>query len=182
MNQTELKSKLSRAFEFLKGELAQIRTGRASPSLVESIQIDAYDTKMSIKELGSISVPDSQNLLIIPWDKSLIGKISKAIRESDLKLNPVEDKEKLRVPLPPLTEERRKEFVKLVATKVEDCKSVMRNVRHEAMKDIDKDFSDKAIGEDEKFRRKEEVEKTVKEYVEQVDNMGEGKKEEVTRV
>lgn len=182
MNTLELKSKLLKQQDFLKNELSQIRTGRVTPSLVENIFVDAYGTKMTVKELGAISVLDSQNLVVAPWDKSLIKSVSKAIRDSQPSLSPIEDGEKLRVPVPTLTEERRKELAKTVGVKVEECKNTIRSIRQEAMKDIDKMFADKAIGEDEKFRLREETEKIVKESSDSLDVLGEQKKSELMTV
>lgn len=182
MNKSELKSKLDKSIEFLVQELRNIRTGRANPSLVSDVKVDAYGSKMTLKELGSIVLLDPQTIAITPWDKSLIGSISKAIREGDLNLNPVEDSDRVRIPIPPLTEERRKELTKVVSTKVEETKQAMRSIRQEAMKDIDKDFSDKLIGEDEKFSQREDVEKVIKEYVDLADTKGESKKEELLKV
>ncbi|RJR28047.1 ribosome recycling factor [candidate division WWE3 bacterium] len=182
MTNTEFKSRLSKSIDFLKTELNQIRTGRATPALIEDIKVDAYGTTMSLKELSSISLIDTQNLSVAPWDKGLIKSIAKAIRESELKLNPVDESDKIRVPIPALTEERRKEFTKIVSVKLEECKNSMRNVRQEAMKDIDKDFTEKTIGEDEKFRLKEEVEKMMKEFLVEAEELGENKKEELLRI
>ncbi len=182
MNTNDLKSKLSKAVEFLKGELSQIRTGRASPALLEDIPVDAYGSKMTIKELGSISLLDSQNLIVSPWDKSLLKEISKAIRESQLNLSPVDDADKIRVPIPALDEERRKDLAKLVGTKVEEAKNALRAVRQDAMKDIDKSFNDKEIGEDDKFRQKEEVEKIVKGFMDDSDSVGEEKKQDLMSI
>ncbi len=182
MTQSELKSKLEKSIEFFKSELNQIRTGRATPSLIENIDVDAYGSKMKLKELGSISLLDSQNLAISPWDKTLLGAIASAIRDSDLKINPVPEPDRVRVPIPALTEERRKEFTKIVATKCEETKNTMRNVRQDAMKDIDKDFIDKNIGEDDKFRLKEEVEKTVKDYVSKAQELSETKKKDLMTI
>ena len=178
----EFKSRLNKSLEFLVSELSQIRTGRANPVLIENISVEAYGSRMTLKELGSISSLDAQSLVVIPWDKSLIHSIAKAIRESDLKLNPIDDPDKIRVPIPALTEERRIEFTKIVSTKVEECKNAMRNVRQDAMKDIDKEFADKNIGEDEKFRQKEEVEKIMKEFLSTVDEHGDGKKEDLLKI
>lgn len=182
MNTSELKSKLSKSIDFLKTELSQIRTGRASPSLIEAVMVDAYDTKMSVKELGTITVMDSQNLVIAPWDKTLLKAISKAVRESGLGLNPVDEPDRVRVPVPSLTEERRLDLSKLVSTKVEECKNSLRNVRQDAMKEIEKDFTDKKIGEDDKFSQKEETEKIVKGFVEEADELGKVKKEEILEI
>jgi ribosome recycling factor len=182
MNIQELKTKLSKSIDFLKTELSQVRTGRASPSLIEAVLVDAYDSKMSIKELGTIIVMDSQNLAVAPWDKSLLKAIAKAIRESDLGLNPVDESDRVRVPVPSLNEERRVELTKMVSGKVEECKSSLRNVRQDVMKNIDKEFTDKEIGEDVKFTQKEEVEKIVKSFVEQADELGETKRKELLAI
>ena len=182
MNTIELKAKLVKALDHLKTELSQIRTGRGSPALLENILVNAYDSKMSIKELGSISVLDSQNLVITPWDKSLLKAIGAAIMESDLKLNPVVDSSQVRVPIPALTEERRKEFTKVVSAKVEEAKNAMRAIRQDAMRDIDKAFTDKLIGEDDKFSQKDDVEKTVKDIVTQADSLGESKKADLMNI
>ena len=182
MNTADLRAKLLKSIDFLKSELNQLRTGRPSPSLIENIQVEAYDTKMTVKELGSISVLDSQNLSISVWDKSLLKVIAGAIRESELKLNPVVDGDIVRVPLPALTEERRKDLVKLVSSKVEETKNAIRSIRQDFMKEIDRAFTDKEMGEDEKFTSKEEVEKVVKEFVEESDELGENKKEEILKV
>jgi len=179
MNTSELKLRLSKSIDFLKTELSQVRTGRASPSLIEAIMVEAYDSKMSIKELGTIVVMDSQNLAVAPWDKTLLKPISKAVRESGLGLNPVDEPDRVRIPVPSLTEERRLDLTKMVSGKVEECKSSLRNVRQDAMKDIDKDFTDKNISEDEKFTQKEEVEKIVKSFIEQTDELSEAKKAEL---
>ena len=182
MTTSELKSKLTKSLEHLEQELAQIRTGRASPALLENIAVDAYGTKMTVKELGTIGLLDSQNLMIQIWDKSLQGAVVSAVRESDLKVNPVIDGSVIRVPIPTLTEERRKEFVKIVSGKVEETKGAMRNIRQDAMKDVEKEFTDKKIGEDEKFSQKEEVEGVVKDFISRVDELGESKKSDIMKI
>lgn len=182
MTPTDLKNKLLKSVDFLKADLNQVRTGRANPSLLEDVRAEAYGSTMSIKELGTIVVQDPQNIIISPWDKGLVSSISKAIREAGLNLNPVEDSDKIRVPLPALTEERRKELTKVVTTKAEECKNALRNVRQDAMKDVDKSFGDKQIGEDEKFRLKEEIEDIVKDCVSQVDDLAEAKKKDLMTV
>ena len=177
MNTSDIKLRLQKSLDFLQTELNQIRTGRASPALIEDVTVTAYDSKMAVKELGSVSLLDSQTLLVSPWDKSLIPSIVKAISESKLGLSPREDGQVIRVPIPPLTEERRVEMARVVTQKVEEAKQSMRNIRQEEMKDIEKDFADKNISEDEKFTNKEKVEEIVKDFVEQADEMGGNKKE-----
>lgn len=178
----ELKAKLKSALDHLEFELSQIRTGRATPTLIENIPVEAYGTKMTVKEIGSITVLDPQNLIVSPWDRTLAQAVAGALRNSELKVNPIVDGGNVRVPIPALTEERRKEFAKIVSARVEETKMAMRNVRQDAMKDIDKEFADKLIGEDEKFSRRDDVEKVVKEFVDQADLIGESKKEDLLKV
>ena len=182
MTKPELKSKLEKSLEFLQAELSKIRTGRASPAILESIQVTAYGTKMAVKELGSIMVPDPQSLIISPWDKNLLNDVTKAIRDGDLGLNPVVDGDIIRVPIPDLSEERRKELTKLVTTKVEEVKNSIRSVRQEAMKEIDSQFTAKKLGEDEKFRQKEETEELVKEFTEKAEDLAEQKRSDLLKI
>jgi ribosome recycling factor len=182
VTQSELKLKLEKSFEFLQGELNKVRTGRASPALLEELKVNAYDSKMALKELGSITVPDAQSLLISPWDKSLSDNIAKGIRDSDLNLSPVVDGDLIRVPVPDLTEERRQEMTKLVTAKVEEVKNSIRNIRQEAMKDIDSRFSDKDISEDQKFTEKEDTEEAVKEFTDKAVKLGEDKKSDLLKI
>lgn len=182
MTTSELKSKLQKSVEYLRSELSQVRTGRANPSLLEDITVEVYESKMALKELGSITLSDAQTIMVSPWDKSLIPDISKAIRESEAKLNPVEAGASLRVPIPPLTEERRKELSKIVNNKVEEAKQSIRNIRQDAMKDIDRQFDEKEITEDDKFAYRDDVEEIVKNTVEEIEKMGEAKTEELMTV
>jgi ribosome recycling factor len=182
MTINDYKAKLDKTLEFLKSELSQIRTGRATPALIENIQVDAYGSKMTLKELGSITSLDSQNLVVAPWDKGLLHIISKAIRESEAKLNPVDESDRIRVPVPSLTEERRKEFTKIVSARVEECKNSMRNVRQEGIKEVEKLFTEKKIGEDEKFKLKEDFDKIIKDYSQKSDDLGESKKTELMTI
>lgn len=178
----ELNQKLTLSLEFFAGELTKIRTGRASSALVEDLELDAYGGKMKIREVASISVPEPQIIVISPWDKSLLKDIEKALRDSPLGVNPVVGGDSIKVPIPPLTEERRKDLVKLVGVKLEECKNSMRNLRQEAMKQIDKAFVDKEIGEDDKYNQREEVEEIVKDYVSRAEKLAEAKKEEVLKI
>jgi ribosome recycling factor len=176
MNKFELKKDLTDAIEFFKSELTKIRTGRASTSLIEDITIEVYGSKMRLKELGSITVPESQMIVVSPWDRSQIPAISKAINTSELNLNSSFDNEKVRVPIPALSQERRSELAKLVSTKQEACKTTIRNLRNDVMKSVDKQFADKAISEDEKFQQKEEADKIIKDFSDQADSIAEDKK------
>ena len=178
----ELNQKLILSLEFFVGELTKIRTGRASAALVENIEIDAYGSRMKIKEVGSISVPEPQTILIAPWDKSLLKEIEKALRESSLGVNPIVGGDSVKMPIPALTEDRRKDMVKVIGAKLEDCKNSMRSIRQDAMKQVDKAFGDKEIGEDDKFNQKEEVEEIVKDYVKRAEVLSDKKKEEILQI
>ena len=183
MNNIELKSRLDKSIEFLQSELKQIRTGRVSPALVADISVEAYSgSMMTIKELGSIIVMDPSNLSITPWDKSVLDAIVNGVRNSGQGLSAVKEADRVRVNVPALTEERRIEFTKDVSEKVENCKNSIRSIRQEAMKDIEKDFSDKVISEDDKFRLKEDVEKTIKEFIDIADDIGAEKKNELMTI
>jgi ribosome recycling factor len=182
MTKTELTKKLDTALDFFKSELSQIRTGRASPALLEELEVEAYGSKMKIKELGTILVPEPQMLTVSPWDKSLLSDIDKAIRNSELKLNPVVADDVVRVPIPSLTEERRQEFAKLVTSKMEAVRQSIRNIRQDAMKSLEKQFDEKEISEDEKFTTKDEFEKIIRDYLSQVEDLGEEKKKALTEL
>jgi ribosome recycling factor len=183
MNNSELKSKLSKSVEFLVSDLSQIRAGRVSPALVSDIAVEAYPgTFMTVKELGSITVMDPNNLAIVVWDAGVIDAVINGIRNCGLSLGVIKEADRIRVNVPALTEERRVEFTKSVSEKVENCKNAIRSIRQDAMKDIDRDFSDKAITEDEKFKQKEEVESIVKEFIEEADTLGDNKKKELMTV
>lgn len=179
MTTSELKQKLEKTLEHLQSELSQIRTGRVTPALLDSIRVDAYGTLLSVREVGTISIMDPQTLAVSPWDKKLLDPILTAIRNSELQLNPVIRSDSVVVPVPGLTEDRRKEFTRLAATKVEETKNAMRGIRQEAMKDIDTSFEKKEFGEDEKFTKRDAVEEVVKDFVTEADNLGEQKKQEL---
>lgn len=182
MQISDLTNRLNKCVDHFKTELSKVKTGRATPSLVESIPVDTYGSIMQVRELASITLLDSQNILISPWDKGVAKDIYKAIAESDLKVSPVIDGSNIRVPIPALTEERRIEMTKIVSTKLEESKNSIRSVRQDAMKDIEKEFADKKIGEDEKFTQKDKVEKTVKDFIQQADELSEAKKLELLKI
>jgi ribosome recycling factor len=182
MTKSELLKKLEGAIDFFKTDISQVRTGRANPVVIEELTVEVYGSKMKVKELGTISVPEPQLIVVSPWDKSVLQIIDKAIRESDLKLNPVTADGVIRIPIPPLSQERREEFAKMVSTKTELARQTIRNIRQEAIKDIEKSFADKAIGEDEKFTQKEEVEKLVKEKTAEVGEFGDAKRDDILAI
>ena len=147
--------------ESLKIEFSSLRIGRATPALVENILVDCYGSKISIKQLASISVPEPRILIIEPWDRTVLSNLEKAILASDLNLNPIVDKNLIRINIPPLTEERRSAILKILNSKLEEAKIKYRSGRDKIMKEINESFNAKKITEDEKFKIKEEVQKLI---------------------
>lgn len=180
----EFKHKLEASVNHLKSELSTIRTGRATASLVEEIKVDAYDGSpaMALKELATISLPDAATINVRPWDLSLIPKIEKAIRNAPGGLNAVTFDDTLRVPLPPLSEERRKELTKVVHAKVEEAKITIRQIRQDEMRSLDEMEQNGVISQDDRFRQRAEVEKIVKEKTHEVEAIGRSKEQELLRI
>ncbi len=174
----DIKKRMDGAIAALKSEFGGLRTGRASTSLVEPIDVDAYGQKMPMVQVGTISVPEPRMITIQIWDKGLVGATEKAIRESGLGINPVVDGQSIRIPIPPLTEERRVELTKVAAKYAEQARVAVRNVRHDGMTQA------KAAegGEDEQKRLQEEVQKLTDEYVKKVDEGLAAKEEEIMQV
>lgn len=178
----DLSRKLQQTLESFANELAGIRAGRASAGLVENLIADVYGTPMPIKSIASIMVPDSKSLAIQPWDKSNLAPIEKAIRDSELSLNPVNDGILVRIVIPPLSEERRTELVKLIGQKGEAAKISIRNVRHEAVSAADADLKAKTIGEDDHKRLEKQIQDKVSECNAKVDEQLAAKETELRTV
>ncbi len=178
----DLKTDFEKILNHLKSEYAAIRTGRASIGLVENIIVECYGSKMPLNNLASISVPQPQTIFIQPWDKSIIKDIERAITVSGLGVNPIVDKDIIRVNIPSLTEERRKDLVKLVNKIEEEHKIRIRKIREDYMKKIDRMEENKEIREDEKFRLKEEVQEVVDEYNRQIEELTRKKEEEIMKI
>lgn len=151
-------------FNFYKSDITSIRTGRATPALVEDIIVDIYGQKMRVKELASMSVPEPRTLVIQPWDKSAVEPISSAITKSGIGLNPVVDGQTIRLNIPPLTEERRKEFVKNLKQKTEEARVKVRRIREDIWDKIQRMEKSGEIREDDKFKTKEDLQKIVDGY------------------
>ena len=152
------------ALEHFSQEAAKIRTGRANPGIVENILVDYYGTRSPIKQIASISVPEARQILIQPWDKDSLVFIETAIRESDLGLSPGNDGTVIRITLPMLTEDRRKELVKTLGARAEDSRIVIRTIREDIWKEIQQKEKEGLISEDDKFNGKDELQKIVDEY------------------
>jgi ribosome recycling factor len=178
----DLKTALSKAHEALKRDLAKIRTGRAHPSILDSVRVDAYGSPMPISQMASINVPEARMLTIKPWDKTQIKAIEKALLQSPLGLTPQNDGEIIRVPLPPLTEERRKEFVKIARRSGEDCRVVIRKARHDAKELIESLVDGKDIGEDDGERAYKEIEELVQRGSAEVDQIVARKEKDILEV
>lgn len=179
MDLSSAQKKMEDAVEHLKSELAQIRTGRANASLVSDIICDAYNAKMMVKELAQISTPEPTVLLISPYDKSIITNIVGGITKASAGLNPVVDGDLIRVVIPPLTTERREEFIKQMHKILEKYKVEVRQVRHET-REVLKDSE--SISEDEKERLEEQLQKLHDEYIESIEVVGKAKEEELRQV
>lgn len=173
------KSNFDAVLDFYKTDIASIRTGRATPVLVEDIVVDAYGQKMQIKELATITVPEPRSLLIQPWDKGVISAIEGAIRKSDLGLNPVVDGQAIRLNIPSLTEERRKEFIKLLKQKTEESRVKLRRIREEIWDKIQAMERDHEIREDDKFKAKEDLQKIIDEYNKKIEELEKKKEQEL---
>ena len=182
IDKVEIKKDLNSISEFFKQELSKIRTGRATTSLIEDVEVEVYGSKMKVKELGSMTIPEPQQILVTPWDKSLIPVISKAINSTDLGLNSSYDQDKVRVPIPPLSQERRNDLAKGVSAKLETAKTSVRDLRNKLNKEIDIDFSEKKISEDDKFKLKAEVDKIIKEFSQEIEKLAEEKKESILSI
>lgn len=172
------RSKFFKIIELLKQDLATVRTGRATPSLVENIEVTAYDTRMKLIELATINAPEPHLLIVSPYDQNNINEIIKAISSANLGLNPVSDKEIIRITVPMLNEERRLELVKLMNQKLEGAKVMVRQVRREVMDEIKKS----AENEDEEKRLDKELQELVDKMIGEIDVLGENKEKELMTV
>ena len=177
--ESQAKTRMEKVLSDLQHEMASIRTGRASVGLFDSIRVDYYGTPTPLNQVATLHVPEPSLITIQPWDVSQIGVIDKAIRASNLGLNPNNDGKIIRVPIPPLTEERRKEIVKNLHAKAEEHKVAARNVRRDANENIKKLLKDKVISEDEDRRAHDEVQKMTDAYIAKVDQAAKVKEKEI---
>ncbi|NBU65484.1 MAG: ribosome recycling factor [Chloroflexia bacterium] len=178
----EAESRMKKTAEALRHTLISIRTGRASISLVENLQVEAYDDMLPLNQLATISTPDARTIAIQPFDTSMIKAIEKAIKISDLGLNPNNDGRLVRLNLPPLNEERRKELVKQVRARVEESKVALRNVRREALDDLKQLESEKMITEDDQRRGGEKLQEQMDKATRELEHIGANKEAEVLEI
>jgi ribosome recycling factor len=175
----ECRDKMAKAIQALKKDFMRIRTGRASIALLDGIKVHCYDTQMPIDQVASLSTPESRLITIKPWDQSIIGEIEKSILKSELGLTPMNDGKIIRIPIPPLTEERRKELAKLAKKMGEESKIAVRNQRREANELFKELKTEKEISEDEFFKCQEEVQKITDEFIKKVDEVSAEKEREI---
>ncbi len=178
----QVNTKMESSVEALKRELVKIRTGRASLALLDGIKIDAYGSQLPVDQVGTMTIPESRMIVIQPWDPQMLPVIEKAILSSDLGLTPANDGKVIRLTIPQLTEERRKELVKQVKKVAEEFKVAVRNVRREANDLLKKMKKDKDLSEDDMFRLQEEAQKATDAYIKQIDDIAAGKEKEVMEV
>jgi ribosome recycling factor len=179
---TDAEERMKKALEGSRRELAAIRTGKASPALLDTVKVEAYGQTMSLKEVGQVSAPEARLLMVTPWDKGLIKAVSRGIQMADLGLSPTDDGAVVRVPIPALTEERRKDMVKLVAKLTEEGRVHVRQVRHDVNKDIKHQQDAGTLSEDDAKRLIAEVQKLTDRYVTLLDELLKKKTAEVMEV
>ena len=179
MDTSNLKIELEKTIESFKEELAGIRVGRANPQLVEKLEVDYYGAKSSLQQIAQISVPDAKTIMISPWNKDDLVNIEKAVNESDLNLTPNNDGEAVILKMPPITEERRLELVKLINKKAEEARVSIRQKREAVVDDLNKQKKEGSISEDDYFSSKEEVQKVVGEYIKKIDEQKDKKEGEL---
>lgn len=178
----DAESKMKKSIEAFKRELQSIRTGRASPALIEPLKIDYYGTATPLQQLAAVSVPEARLLMIKPFDQSTLSAIEKAILKSDLGLTPMNDGKVIRLPIPPLNEERRRALTKLVHKHAEDAHVAIRNIRRDALKDLEEMEKEKMISEDQHFKGKDLLQKVTDQYIAQVDQIAKAKEAEIMEV
>lgn len=179
MDLSQHKKEFEKVMEHFKREAGSIRTGRATSSLVDEITVEHYGGKYQIKELATVSIPESKTILIQPWDRSAVEAIIKAIKASNLGLNPVSDGQGVRLVMPALTEERRKEFIKLLGQKAEEAHIAVRRIRGEIWDKVQEKEKSREISENEKFKAKDDLQKLVDEYNRKIEEIQKKKEEEL---
>jgi ribosome recycling factor len=176
------KTRMEKAVEDFRKELASVRTGRANAALLDSVRVEVYGTQTPVNQLGTVTVPDATMLVISPWDPSVVALVDKAIRASDLGLNPTNDGKVVRVPIPAPTEERRKELVKHIHKVLENHRTAVRNIRRDVKEAIDKLEKDKKISQDEQKRALDELERVSHAETKKIEDLSASKEKEVMEI
>ena len=178
----ELRERMQKSVDALQDDLLSIRTGRASPALVEKLPVEYYGTATPLNQMASIAAPEPRLLVIRPWDPSSLGDIERAILKSDIGLTPMNDGALIRLSIPRLTEERRRELVKVVSRRVEEARVAVRNLRRDALQDLKEFEKEKMISEDDFYRGKDKVQELTDEFIEKIDEIGQHKEAEVMEI
>ncbi|HEY8483198.1 MAG TPA: ribosome recycling factor [Longimicrobiales bacterium] len=178
----EARAQMEKALEALRREFASVRAGKATPALLDTVRVEAYGSKLPINQVGTVSAPEPRLVVVQPWDKSLIPAIEKAIREAQLGLNPSNDGSVIRIPIPPLTEERRKEMVRMLHKMAEEGRVAIRHARQEAREAIKRRQQAHELSEDDARRELDEVQRLTDEYIAKVDQLLKAKEQEVMEV
>jgi len=178
----EAEGRMRRAVEALREDLMGLRTGRASPALLDRVRVDYYGTPTPLNQLATISAPEPRLLVVRPWDASAIGAIEKSILKSDLGLTPSNDGKVIRLPIPQLTEERRRELARVVSHRVEEGHVALRNIRRDSLKDLQDLEKEKLISEDDFFRGKDRLQELTDKYIKEMDDLGQQKQAEIMEV
>lgn len=178
----EARTHMEKAVEAMRREFTSVRTGKATPALLDTVRVDAYGSKMPINQVGTVSAPEPRLLIVQPWDKGLLKAIETGITNADLGLNPSNDGNIIRVPIPQLTEERRKDMVKLLHKLAEEGRVAIRHARQEANKELKKKQGDHELSEDDAHRQMEQVQKLTDEYIAKIDQLLKAKEQEVMEV
>jgi ribosome recycling factor len=176
------RQRMDGAIEALRREFAGVRTGKASPALLDTIRVEAYGSMVPLNQVGTVSAPEARMLTVQPWDKGLMKATEKALRESDLGLNPSNDGQIIRIPIPPLTEERRKEYVKMLHKLTEEARVAVRNVRREANDDVKHRQKDEGLSEDDVRREQADVQKLTDQYIAKIEELMKHKEAEIMEV
>ncbi len=178
----DAESRMGKSVEALKHELAKLRTGRAHTSLLDHITVEYYGSSVPLSQVANINVSDARTLTVTPWEKQMVSVVEKAIRDSDMGLNPATAGEVIRVPLPPLTEERRKDMIRIVRQEGENAKVAIRNIRRDVLGDIKQLLKEKEITEDDERRAEGEIQKITDKYVAEVDKLVEAKEKDLMEI
>jgi ribosome recycling factor len=173
---------MAKSVEAFQRELTSIRTGRASPALIETLQVEVYESHMPLNQVASISAPEAHLLLVQPWDRNNIAAIEKALRRSDLGLNPANDGQVVRLPVPPLNEERRKEFVQMVKHRAEEARIAVRNIRRDDLEQLRALEHEKEISMDQAQRAQAQLQKVTDAYIEEIEEVARRKEAELLEV
>jgi ribosome recycling factor len=178
----EAKDRMEEAVAAMRREFATVRTGKATPALLDTVRVDAYGTKLPVNQVASISTPEPSLIVVQPFDRSILGEVERGIRIADLGLNPSNDGNVIRVPIPPLTEERRKEYARMLHKMAEEGRVSVRHARQTARDDIKQKMKDHELGEDEAHKQMDEVQKMTDQYIARIDELLKNKEQEVMAV